>query len=48
MQNPNHYAIGIKEECYSLQTFVLTFLRGAIVDALVVFYFVYYPVAYAL
>jgi hypothetical protein len=44
MQNPNHYSIGIEEECYSMSIFIKTFLRGAVLDAFVLFNFVYYSI----
>ena len=42
MQNPNHYSIGIEEDCYSISIFIKTFLRGAVLDAFLVLNFVYY------
>ena len=39
MQNPNHYAIGIVKgkEQYSIAIFLEVFIRGALVDALVIY-----------
>ena len=47
MQNPNHYAIGIVKgkEQYSILIFLEVFIRGAIVDAFVIYRTVFYPIA---